>query len=398
MTKTLTAWLAWTAAVAVTVLSAAATVADIVVNNPRNWVEAGSIVAWGLTPAVFAWSGALIVASQPRNVVGWLLMAPPILIQPAIFMNLRLDALEVAPTVLTPTLFFSLWYDNWSWLVLIFPLFHLLQVFPTGKPVSPRWRWLTWLEIAMATLMIVVSAVVQEMGQLDGGWTVSNPIGFVPASFFGDTFSFVWTIGLVTLAIGGAAAPVLRYRRAATRERQQIKWLLYAFSQFALTYATLAIVEDLTTSGPWDLIFNASILAIPVMIAIAVVRQGLFDIDVIIRRTLVYSLLTGLLALVYLGSVVTLRTLIGGVIGAGSSLSVAASTLLAAALFSPVRRRIQAVIDRRLYRRRYNAQQVIEDFADSLRDQTDIDRLSVGLVDVIAATVQPKSTGLWIRA
>jgi hypothetical protein len=104
------------------------------------------------------------------------------------------------------------------------------------------------------------------------------------------------------------------------------------------------------------------------------------------------------LALVYLGSVVTLRTLIGGVIGAGSSLSVAASTLLAAALFSPVRRRIQAVIDRRLYRRRYNAQQVIEDFADSLRDQTDLDRLSVGLVDVIAATVQPKSTGLWIRA
>lgn len=134
------------------------------------------------------------------------------------------------------------------------------------------------------------------------------------------------------------------------------------------------------------------------MIAFAVVRHGLFDIDVIIRRTLVYSLLTGLLALVYLGSVVTLRTLIGGVMGAGSSLSVAASTLLAAGLFSPGRRRIQAVIDRRLYRRRYNAQQVIEDFADSLRDQTDLDRLSVGLVDVIAATVHPNSTALWIRA
>jgi hypothetical protein len=165
-------------------------------------------------------------------------------------------------------------------------------------------------------------------------------------------------------------------------------------------YTVLALLPtdaDQTLPLLVDLVFLASIVAIPVVIAYAVVRRGLFDIEVIVRRTLVYAVLTGLLAAVYIGSVMVLRELLGGGAGGDSSLRVAASTLLAAALFSPTRRRVQRLIERRLFRSRYDSQQVVENFAGSLRDVADLATIAQGVYDVIDQTVQPRAVGLWIR-
>jgi hypothetical protein len=143
--------------------------------------------------------------------------------------------------------------------------------------------------------------------------------------------------------------------------------------------------------------FLASIVAIPTAIAFAIVRRGLFDIDLILRRTLLYTLLTGLLASVYLGSVIVLRGPIGGAIGSDSSLSVAVSTLATAALFAPARTRLQGLIDRRLFRGDYDPQQVVEEFARSHRDVTDVPTLTSGLFRVVCSTLHPRSAELWIR-
>ncbi len=198
------------------------------------------------------------------------------------------------------------------------------------------------------------------------------------------------------LLLGGIVSIVLRYRRAQAIERQQLKMLLYNFALFAVVYALVGLSQDSEEPGiVLDVLFLLSILLIPVAITVAVLRYRLFDIDLIIRRTLVYALLTGLLGLVYLGSVVLLQSFFRG--EGASSLTVAASTLLAAALFAPLRRWIQRVIDRRLFRSKYQAQQVIERFGGAAQNVSDLEALSADLMAIVDETIQPHSGFLWIR-
>lgn len=194
-------------------------------------------------------------------------------------------------------------------------------------------------------------------------WTVPNPIGFIPVTFWEtSSFSTAWTFGLLTLVIGGGASTVTRFRRAQATERQQLKWLLCALVLFAAVYALTAVFADQSFNANFvlDVLFLLSIASIPVAMTLAVLRYRLFDIDLIIRKTLVYGLLTGLLTAGYFGSVVLLQSLFRG--EGSSSLTVAASTLLITASFTPLRRWIQTLIDRRLFRSKYNAQLVIERF------------------------------------
>lgn len=360
--------------------------------------EVGREFLWNLVPIFFAFSGALIVSRQPRNVIGWLLLAPAavmVLVSP---MELHLTSLE------TPTLSLGLYLEvlivSLSWVFLIFPLLHLLQVFPTGRVLSPKWRWLTWLEIGMLAVLLVVGVFAEQVGAMEGAWTLENPVGFVSQQFIDGFFMAFWTSGLIVLALGGLASSIVRFRRGGPIERRQLGLVLYAIVVFAVVYSVLALLP----TGDYeslplllDLAFLASIVAIPVVIAYAVVRRGLFDIEVIVRRTLVYGVLTGLLAAVYFGSVMVLRELVGGAAGADSSWGVAASTLLAAALFSPARRRVQRLIERRLFRSRYDSQQVVENFAGSLRDVADLGTITRGVYEVIEQTVQPRAVGLWIH-
>jgi len=193
---------------------------------------------------------------------------------------------------------------------------------------------------------------------------------------------------------------VVRYRRAGRVERQQMKWLLVATAVFAAAYIPVFLFTDFAF-GPdtaiWSNLWMIVMPLIPVSIGIAILRYRLYDIDLIIRKTVQYGVLSALLALAYFGSVVLLQTVVGQATDAQSPLVIVVSTLLIAALFAPLRKRVQTAVDRRFYRQKYDAQQVLAQFAITARDETDMDKLTVELVRVVQETMQPQSLSVWIK-
>ncbi|HZD55238.1 MAG TPA: hypothetical protein VE136_00835 [Anaerolineales bacterium] len=360
-----------------------------------NLVEA---FGWTLAiPIVFSGVAALIIARQSGNRVGWLMMFIAFgVVSPG---SLILRYLPEAPTNLTPGLWLLLWFDGWSWIPAIFPIFLIPLHFPTGQPPSPRWNWVTRLAIGMWLFFIIITSFFKTIGPLEGNWTVLNPIGFIPDTVAEGAFMIVWGIGLLTLLISSVASLFVRYRRAGDRERQQIKWLLYAGTLFAFDYTlTFFLSENEFTviRGLVDLLFVFSILAIPLAIAVAIFRYRLYDIDLIIRRTLQYAILTGLLALVYFGSVVLLQGLVGNLTGEQSPLVIVLSTLVIAVLFNPLRIRVQDFIDHRFYRKKYSAERALAKFAAKARDEVDMENLSTALLSVVEETMQPEQVSLWL--
>jgi hypothetical protein len=362
-----------------------------------DWVQA---LGWGLAiPVVFSTLAALIIMRQSSNRVGWLMML--IALATVNPVGPILQRLPSPPEVLTPGLWLLLWFDNWSWIPVIFPIFLIPLHFPSGRPPSPRWRWVNRLALGMWLFFIVFGSFLDAIGPSGAEWKLANPIGVIPDRVWLGPILIVWGIGLITLVSASVTSLLVRYRRAPAGERQQIKWLLYAGAVFAVVYA---LNYFLSAAGQWgsanawlNLLFVVSILAFPVAIAIAILRYRLYDIDVIIRKTLVYTLLTALLALVYFGSVVLLQRLFGALTGVTQSpLAVAVSTLAIAALFTPLRRRIQDVIDRRFYRKKYDAQRVLAQFALTARDETDLDTLTNELARVVQETLQPERVSVWL--
>ena len=351
-------------------------------------------------PVVFAVVAALIVSRQPRNTIGWLLIVPVCLFVvggPIEEYIQRLAPSDPAPTV---PLLLLVWFDNWGWLLLIFPLLHIPLLFPNGRPPTPRWRWVSRVAIAWAALFVLL---VTFSERIETGTTPSltfdNPIGIL--GDVGQWLASLWVAGLLVLVVLCVAALYVRYRQANDTERVQIKWLLYACAVFVALYvggvAGLGGANSVAGSI-WELFFGLSLVAFPAAIGIAILRYRLYDIDVIINRTLVYGTLTATLALAYLGSVVLLQQLFRFLTGQGTNeLAVVASTLLIAALFQPLRRRIQASIDRRFFRRKYDAGRILAAFSANLRDEVEIDRLTYDLVGVVDETLQPAHVSLWLR-
>jgi hypothetical protein len=238
------------------------------------------------------------------------------------------------------------------------------------------------------------------MGPLNEAWTVPNPIGFIPVEWFAGAPMIFWTIGLVAVLAGSVISLFVRYRKAQRVERQQIKWLLYAGALFTVVYSISAVLADseVRFSGWWDLMFVLSILAMPAAMAIAILRYRLFEIDLIIRRTLVYGLLTVALALVYFGSVIVLQQAFRALTGQDSPLAIVISTLVIAALFSPLRRWVQDIIDQRFYRSKYDAQQALATFATTARDEVELEQLTKQLLNVVQETMQPEQVSVWLRS
>jgi hypothetical protein len=391
----------------VAALALVATVVEIW-DDVRNAVGDESLlfildgVTWALLPAVFVLTGALIVSRQPRNVIGLLLMLPGLVVLAAGVTDVALGSLVHRPASLSPGLWLRLWFDNWSWVLLIFPIFHLMLVFPTGRLLSTHWRWVVGLEVAMVVFFILAGAFGDVIGPLnvpeEEAWSLPNPIGFLPETFFGATFGAFWNAGLLIMTVFSLLALVLRFRRATSVERQQLKWLLFAVTVFAMIYGITAVTAgELDTGGVGDLLAAISVMGIPISIAVAVLRFHLYDLDRIIRRTLVYAVLTGLLVGIFALSVFLIQRVIGGLVGEDSALGIATSTLLIAALFNPLRRRLQHAIDRRLYRSKYDAQRVIDEFVATARNEPDMSLLSTDLLEVVDRTVQPSVQGLWIK-
>ena len=403
MKPKMTGWLAWGL---FGVISSAA-----ILQLGINLVERGAnatgfelaqAVSWVAVPVVFSLVGALILSRQPRNPIGWLLMCPAIVM--VIPVESYLSQFPIAPARPGFLLLLALWYGQWSWLLLIFPILFIPLLFPTGRPPSPRWRWLIVAGVAMCAFLFFGATFVTELGPISGefaeAWTVPNPIGFLRPDVY--TFPIVpWFISLGIITILCTASLFVRYRRAAAVERQQIKWLLFACGLFAAIYVSGSFrTEEYNRFNEVvdALLFLLAMPMIPVAIGIAILRYRLWDIDVIIRKTLVYGALTATLALVFFGGVTLLQQVVGRLTGTEDSpIAIVLSTLGIAALFSPLRRRIQDFIDRRFYRQKYNAEQALADFAATARNETDLEALSGKLVEVVQETMQPERLGLWLK-
>jgi hypothetical protein len=365
--------------------------------TPFNLVNAIFVMA---LPVAFALLAALILSRQPGNVIGWLLFMPALAgILPADAYIRTFTSLPSQPPTL---LLLALWANSWNWLLLIFPILFIPVLFPTGRPPSPRWRWLIIAGLGICAIFLFLATFQSSFSTADYGmdWTIANPIGFIPDYAFGNFFLIPWLIGLAALTLLSVASLFVRYRQALLVEREQIKWLLYACGLFTAIYVPLFWISNLTTiiRDVWNLLFFVSILTIPISIAIAILRYRLWDIDVIIRRTLVYGMLSVTLGLVFFGGVALLQQVLGRLIGIENSpVVVVVSTLTIAALFNPLRTRIQNGIDRRFYRRKYDAQKMLEAFGQSARNETDLDDLTTGLVNVVKEAVQPAQLEIWIK-
>jgi hypothetical protein len=272
-----------------------------------------------------------------------------------------------------------------------------LLVFPTGRALSARWRPVAVVAAVATAGLVVLTAVQSTLTLQDTHYTVSNPIGLAgiqdPEQSTVGGILFLLLLGCMVAAV---LSLVLRFRRSQGVERQQLKWFTYA-SGLLISWA-LVTQFLLPNAASWaDIVFGLLMAFVPVAAGVAVLRYRLYDIDRLINRTVVYGLLTALLGLVYAGIVFALGQLSGGVTSKPPSWAVAGATLAVAALFQPARRRIQAAVDRRFNRRRYNATRTIEAFSTRLRHQVDLDTLAAELLAVADQTMEPTVLSLWLR-
>jgi hypothetical protein len=234
------------------------------------------------------------------------------------------------------------------------------------------------------------------------GNTLPNPLGVkvLPADFSFEMIEAPWSMTLVSTAALCVLSVLIRYRRSGVVEREQLKWFLSACAFFIATYATNGLTsigkdqDPPSWAGVWA---NLAFILLPVSIGIAILRYRLYDIDIIIRKTLVYSVLTALLALIYFGGVVLVQQLTRSITGESSDVAIVVSTLVIAALFFPLRRRVQSTIDRRFYRRKYDAAKTLAAFGVTARDEVELDRLTAELLNVVNETMQPASVSLWLK-
>jgi hypothetical protein len=342
--------------------------------------------------------GALVASRRSGNAIGWLFCVVGVLfgVQSAAY-GWGVYALLARPGAL-PGAELAAWLSTWLFVPALFCIpVYLLLLFPDGRPVSRRWRPVAWL--AGVGLLATTVGNALSPGRLDGPpfETVENPAGFAGGSDaleLTTVLGFWPTLGSILLA---GVSLVLRFRRAGGPERQQLKW----FASAAALFAATTIVYTFFLAGVAEQAGQISTLlafaGIPIAVGIAILRDRLYDIDLVINRTLVYGSLTVMLAALYFGSIVVLQRVFVALTGQQSTLAVVASTLAIAALFNPLRRRVRALVDRRFYRRKYDAAKTLETFSAKLRDETDLDALSDDLVGVVRETMQPAHASLWLR-
>jgi hypothetical protein len=341
--------------------------------------------------------GWLIASRRPENPYGWLWLGVGLSFALGAFVQAyALYALVLEPGSLPAprTIVTLIAPAGFSVFIALVPFLFLL--FPDGRLPSRRWRFLAWVVVAVGVLLVVFGPL-HDSGKGGGGFApVQDPISVGGAVEQAIVFLiFGGVIVLFAASVLSAISLVFRYRRAAGVERQQIKWVVYA-----AVLSSAYLVLNFFISGLLNTLFStATGLALYAAIGIAILKYRLYDIDFIINRTLVYGSLTALLALVYFGGVTATQTLLRTITDQEQlpQLVVVVSTLVIAALFNPLRRRIQGFIDRRFYRKKYDARKTLEDFSVKLRDETDLEELRGDLVSVVKETMQPEHVSLWLR-
>ena len=348
--------------------------------------------------AFFTFVGALIVWRQPGNRIGRLFAAIGLL---WVTGDLAARYSTYAHTVGGGNdllIFLGAWYGEWYWFGFLMLTFSLLpQLFPTGRPLGPRWAGFARSVWLFTGVVVLLAMLEDELILVGTDSVVRNPFG-IPG--FNDVeegpISFGLLVGGLTSIVTAAVAIVLRFRRSRGEERQQLKWFTVAVLILVIQFAAQSALSG-EDGHVFPLLDGVALALVPLSAAIAILRYRLYDFDVVVNKTLVYGSLSAILAGAYLGSVVLLQQVLGPVT-VDSDVAVAGSTLAVAALFRPLRGRVQGFIDRRFYRHRYDAQQTLESFSFRLRNDVDLDNLTAELVDVVHETVRPAHASLWLRA
>jgi hypothetical protein len=344
--------------------------------------------------------GAIIAPRlPPRNPIGWLFCTV------GLFAAIRVFCAEyaIATLMAEPGSWLSVllggealaWVSSWVWVVHFGPFIFLALLFPNGRLPTPRWRPFAWLVALVITGGTVAVAFFPETAaRFD---PVNSPLGIeVAANVINPVEAIVYA-----LALTAAASLLVRLVRSRGIERQQVEWFAYAIALLAIS-TTLAFVVSEALDAEWlgwisSVLVIASIVALPIAMSIAILRYRLYQIDRLINRTLVYGSLTAVLAAVYFCAIVVSQRVLTFLTGQEPTLAIVASTLLIAALFNPLRRRIQSFIDRRFYRSKYDARKTLEAFSAQLRNETDLGALNDDLVNVVKETMQPAHVSLWLR-
>jgi hypothetical protein len=400
------AWLAWYMCSVSLMLTVLGLLLLVVSRSPAGApVYAGAPVFdyWLVNTVVavsFSTVGGLIAPRlPPHNLIGWLFCTIGLMGAMRLFVAeyaiVTLLAEPGSPLGRLPGGEALAWVSSWLWVVHIGLFLFLALLFPDGRPPSPRWWPFAWI----AGMVIVAGTVaVAFWPETAAGFDLTNhPIGIEVAT---DVVNPVETI-LYSLALVAMSSLVVRLRRSKGVERQQVKWFAYAVVMLAIS-AILAYVVFETIGMRWlawisSVLVIVGVVGLPVAVGIATLRYRLYDIDILINRTLVYGTLTATLAAVYVASIVLLQGAFRVLTGEQSQLAVVVSTLAIAALFNPLRRRIQGFIDRRFYRRKYDAAKTLAAFSARLREETDLDTLSDDVVAVVREAMQPAHVSLWLR-
>jgi hypothetical protein len=390
MRSRFTARLAWPLWMLTVVFS----VVSVLIAEQGSMIIMLPLAAWVVTSSAV---GTIIVSRRPENPIGWILCAIGFLWASNVFFGLyAIRALVTFPGSL-PAGEVAAWIATW----VVYPadglLAYLFLLFPNGRPLSPRWRPLLWINGILIVANIIVRALTP--GPIVGLEGIRNPLGIEGygggLEFVGQLLFYVVDV----LVLVSVVSVYLRLRHATGTTRLQIEWLAYAAALLGIV-VMVSLVGDLLFGGfGWwlFLVVIVAFLGLPLSIGVAVLRYRLYEIDIIINRTLVYGALTLMLVVVYLGGVVGLQRLLSPLTGESNQLATVASTLMVAALFNPLRRRVQAFIDRRFYRRKYDAAKTLEAFATKLREETDLDSLNAELITVVRETMQPEHASLWLR-
>jgi hypothetical protein len=350
-----------------------------------------------LVPAAapaYATVGAVVASRRPDNGVGWMcLVLGGVVAVGWSAQAYASRALEAVDGSLPAGAFAALVGDVANSALLV-PVMLMLLLFPDGRLPSPRWRLVVWPLAVVAGLRVLAVGVGPRVGDAIDR-EVRNPLGLEGLGSFTEALDALGFFATPIMLLASVASVIVRWRRAGGIEREQLKWLAYAGVAVAggLVVGVASALVFGEDSYLGFLAFSAGIggltVGVPVAIGVAVLRHQLYDIDLIINRTLVYGTLTATLVAVYFGGVVTLQRTFVVLTGQESTLAVVASTLVIAALASPLRRRIQSLIDRRFYRKRYDARKTLEAFSTKLRDETDLQALDAELAGVVRQTMQP---------
>jgi hypothetical protein len=391
------AWSLWAAAL---VLAAVALVFRILNDGTAHSNALGSPTldaVLGILFLTFPTVGALIASRRPENLIGWLFLLAGVGAQlEDALLGYGTYALLVEPGTLPGGAVAGLVADL-IWIpTLVMTLSLLLLLFPTGHPPSPRWRPLVWVIALGAALYVVCTAI--NPAPLYFFESTPNPMGIEGAGDIPQTIVDLTGGPFLLTTIAAAVSLFLRFRSARGEERQQIKWLVYTVAVLVASTPLLVALGGVAIGGVLvsDLLFALLVYGVPIAVGAAILRHRLYDIDVVINRTLVYGALTATLAAAYLGSVLLLQLALSP-LTEDSGLAIAGSTLAVAALFRPARARIQSAVDRRFYRRRYDAARTLEGFGARMRDQVELDALGAELRGVVAETMQPAHVSLWLR-